>query len=146
MRVSAAGLTANVATPARGPSIYGITNKGGRLREVGIFNASTTAFKAALQRATAAGTRGTGLTEVNWDPVVNALAAQLTVADTHTADATIAAGIIRQATIGASNGAGVIWTFGDEGIIIPPGTANGLVITCPSGTGQLFEYYFDWDE
>ena len=26
------------------------------------------------------------------------------------------------------------------------GTGNGYGILCPSGTGQIFEYYIDWDE
>jgi hypothetical protein len=132
-------------TAARGPSVYGIANKGGRLREVGIFNTTAVQCAVALARASAAGTQGAGLTEVNWDHLLNAAAPQLTAFNTHTADATVGAAI-RQGTLGAAGGAGIIWTFGDEGILIPPGTANGLVIICPVGTGQIADFYFDWDE
>jgi hypothetical protein len=26
------------------------------------------------------------------------------------------------------------------------GTANGITITCPTGTGQTFDYYIRWEE
>ena len=39
-----------VATAVRGPSVYGIASKGGRLREVGLTNTTATAFAAALAR------------------------------------------------------------------------------------------------
>jgi len=48
--------------------------------------------------------------------------------------------------LGAVKGSGVIWTFGDEGIFVNIGTANGIGIICPSGTGQILDYYFDWIE
>jgi hypothetical protein len=134
-----------VPTTVRGPSVYGIANKGGRLREVGVYNTTVTACTIALVRASAAGTQGTGLTEVNWDHLLNAAAPQLTAFNTHTADATVG-GPIRYTTLGAANGFGAIWTFGDEGILIPPGTANGLVLICPTGTGQICDFYFDWEE
>jgi hypothetical protein len=30
--------------------------------------------------------------------------------------------------------------------LISAGTANGVGIICPTGTGQILDYYFDWDE
>jgi hypothetical protein len=30
--------------------------------------------------------------------------------------------------------------------VIQPGTANGVGIIIPTGTGQVLDYYFDWDE
>lgn len=145
MRVSAAARMSAICTAVRGPSIYGIANKGGRLREVGIFNTTATALAVALVRASAAGTQGAALTAVNWDHLLNAAAPQVTAFNTHTADATVGSPF-RYASLGAAIGAGVIWTFGDEGILIPPGTANGLVIILPTGTGQICDFYFDWDE
>jgi hypothetical protein len=70
---------------------------------------------------------------------------QLTAFNTHTADATVG-GTIRQATLGAAAGAGIIWAFGEEGLLIPAGTANGIVIICPTGTGQHLDFWFDWEE
>ena len=63
----------------------------------------------------------------------------------HTGDGTVG-DTLRQASLAAAIGSGVIWTFGDSGIVVPPGTANGIGIICPTGTGQILDYYFDWDE
>lgn len=145
MRVSVAGRMSAIATTVRGPSVYGISNKGGRIREIGLTNTTNTAFAAALVRASAAGTRGAALTAVNNDGTINAVTASLTGANTHTADATVGAPF-RYVTIGAAAGAGFVWTFGEEGLIVPPGTANGILIICPTGTGQIGDFWFEWDE
>lgn len=145
MRVSAAARASAICTTVRGPSLYGIASKGGRIREIGISNTTTTAFAAALAFATAAGTRGAAVTAVRHDPTINALAASLTCANTHTADATVGTAF-RYITIGAAAGAGYTWTFGEEGLVVPTGTANGVVIICPTGTGQIFDFWFDWEE
>ena len=63
----------------------------------------------------------------------------------HSGDATIAS-VIRQATVGAAAGAGVIFTFGENGLYRPEGVGNGVVLTCPTGTAQFFDFYFCWDE
>ena len=63
----------------------------------------------------------------------------------HTADGGTGQ-VIRQASLGAAIGSGVIWTFGDAGLVIVLGTANGIGIHCPTGTGQICDYYIDWDE
>lgn len=145
MKVSVAGRASAVLTAVRGPSVYGIASKGGRLREVGIFNASVTSLVVGLARASATGTQGAALTEVVHDNELNGLSPSLTGFNTHTADATVGAAI-RQAGLPASFGAGIVWTFGEEGLVIPQGTANGIVIICPTGTGQLVDFYFDWEE
>lgn len=49
-------------------------------------------------------------------------------------------------TLPAAIGGAMIWTFGDTGLIIPAGTANGIGVICPVGTGQILDYYIDWDE
>jgi len=51
-----------------------------------------------------------------------------------------------RASLGAAVGAGVIWTFGDQGIRIEPGTANGFGIVVENGSGQACQIYFVWDE
>lgn len=146
MRVSVAGRSTVVGTSARAiASVFAIASKGFRLREVGIFNTTTTALAAALARFTAATNVGTGLTEVTWDGGIDQAAPSITAFAGHTGDGTVG-GVLRYATIGAAAGAGVIWTFGDSGIVVPPGTANGIGVICPTGTGQILDYYFDWDE
>src|SRR3990172_4501991 len=125
-----------VGTSARAMmSLFGIAGVGGRLREVGVFNTTTTAVAIALARFTNATGVGAGQAEGEYDE--NAAAPSCTVFAGHTADGGVGQ-ILRQATLGAAAGAGVIWTFGDSGIVIQPGTANGLGILTPTGTGQLF--------
>jgi len=124
-------------------SLFGIASRGGRLREVGIFNTTATAVSAALVRFTNATGVGAGLTEVQWDEELSV--PNLTGFAGHTADGAVGSPI-RQAALGAAIGSGVIWTFGGNGIRIAPGTANGIGIICPTGTGQILDYYFDWED
>ena len=143
-RYSASFRASAVATAARGPSLYNIASGcSPKIVEVGVFNTTTTEFVAALTRLTAAGTQGAGLTEAKHD--ANGPAADATAFNTHTADATASDELVR-ATIAAAKGAGVVWTFGAGGLVIPAGTANGIGILCPTGTGQLFDGYIVWDE
>lgn len=143
-RNSIAGRSTVVGTTVRaGASLYAVASRTIKLREVGVFNTTATAFAAALVRFTNATGVGAGLTEVQWDeagPAPNA-----TGFAGHTADGTVGSPF-RYASIPAAVGGGVIWTFGDSGVIIAAGTANGIGIICPTGTGQIFDYYFDWDE
>jgi hypothetical protein len=124
-------------------SLFGIANIGCRLREVGVFNTTTTALAIALARFTAATNVGAGQTEAEYDE--NAPAPSCTIFAGHSGDGT-AGQILKQATIGAAAGAGVIWTFGETGIIVQPGTTNGIGILVPTGTGQICDLYFVWDE
>lgn len=142
-RCSVGNRTAAVPTAARGPSLYAAAASGQLVvREIGAFNTTTTACAISVGIATSAGTQGTGLTEVNEsDPTHTILG---TGFQTHTADATLTN--TRFASLGAGIGNGIVWTFGDNGLIIPEGTANGVVITCHTGTGQHLDFYFVWDE
>jgi hypothetical protein len=143
-RCSAGDRASLASTAVRGPSLYATASSGNLiLREVGAFNTTTTACAVGLSVATAAGTVGAGVTEVNESDQTHTILG--TVFQVHTADATIA-GEARQGSVGAAIGAGVIWTFYDNGLLIPEGTANGVVLTCPTGTGQVLDFYFVWDE
>ena len=142
-RFYAGGRSSAASTSVRGPGLYAGANDKLKLVEVGIFNTTTTAFAAQLTRATAAGTPTGQITNVlKGDPDTSVNGAAYTG---HSADATVL-GSGPQASIGAAIGSGTIWTFGDSGLIIPKGTANGAVIILPTGTGQIFDFYFVWDE
>lgn len=142
-RCSAAGRMSAAATSARGPSVYATAAVRPRIREIGVFNTTSTACAVAVVRATATGTQGTGLTEIcESDPTRTVVA---TAFNTHSADATVGSPV-RQASLGAAIGSGVIWTFGEDGLVVDDGTANGVVITCPTGTGQVCDFYLVWDE
>jgi hypothetical protein len=138
---SGRGVT-NVPTAARGPSVFGIAARPIYLVEVGVFNTTTTAFTAGVARATVAGTAAGALTEIAEDSEITPVAVANSSQST---DSTIA-GVYAQASIGAAIGAGVIWTFGGKGLRAPAGTANGFVLTTPTGTGQFSDFYFVWEE
>lgn len=143
MRHSIAGRATVVGTTLRAmASLFATASVGGKLREVGVFNTTAVALAVSLVRFTNATGVGAGLTEVDYDP---ANPAQLTGFAGHTADGAVGSPF-RQASLGAAIGSGVIWTFGDSGILVPVGTANGIGIICPTGTGQICDYYFDWDD
>jgi len=63
----------------------------------------------------------------------------------HTADGGVG-NVLRTATLGAAKGSGVIWTFGDKGIVINQATADGVGVYTPNGTGQICDIYIVWDE
>lgn len=141
---SIAGRSTVVGTSARAiASLFGIASRGGRLREIGIFNTTAVACAAALVRFTNATGVGAGLTEVDWDEELSL--PNITGFAGHTADGAVGSPF-RQASLGAAIGSGIIWTFGGNGLRIPTATTNGIGIICPTGTGQILDYYYDWEE
>jgi hypothetical protein len=143
-RFSIAGRSTVAGTTVRAvASLFSVASRTLKLREVGVFNTTSTAVAAALVRFTNATGVGAGLTEVPYDeasPAPNG-----TGFAGHTADGAVGSPV-RYVSLGAAIGSGIIWTFGDTGVIIAAGTANGIGIICPTGTGQILDYYFDWDE
>lgn len=114
------------------------------LREVHIFNTTTTAVQLALRYLTTTGTQGAAtITEMEFDG--DGPAPDGAAFDTHTAGPTITTGNLWMGDLGAAIGAGVILTFDDDPIRIPTGTANGVGIV-PPGTGQIVDVTFVWDE
>lgn len=145
-RYSIAGRATVVGTSARAiASLFGIAGIGGWLVECGVCNTTSTAVAVALQRFSAATNVGAGLTEAEWDSDI-APAPQLTGFAGHTGDGTVAGGFFRHAPLGAAVGATHIWTFPPRSLLIQPGTANGIGIVIPTGTGQICDYWFDWEE
>lgn len=132
-----------VPTALRGPSLYATAAVRPQIREIGCWNTTTTACAVAVVRATATGTQGTGLTEVCISDDSRTIIA--TGFQTHTADATVGASIT-QASLGAAIGSGVIWTWGPGEFVVDNLTTAGVVIICPSGTGQNLDFYIEWDE
>lgn len=118
-----------------------------RLVEVGVFNTTTTSVELQLRRiTTSVGTAGSTQTAVYEDD--NSQSAVSTAKDVWTVAPTFVTGNIRQATLGAASGSGVIWTFGGgktPGLVIP-NTANDGVVIIPVGTGQICDVWFVWDE
>lgn len=143
-RYSIAGRSTVAGTSARAvASLFAIAGVGAKVREIGVFNTTSTAVAVSVVRFTNATGVGAGLTEGEYDE--DAPAPSCTGFAGHTGDGGVGQ-VLRQAVLGASVGSGVIWTFGDTGIVIQPGTANGIGVICPTGTGQILDYYIEWDE
>lgn len=140
-RCSVAGRTSAVPTAVRGPSVYSTAALKPSIKEIHVFNTTSTACAVGVARASATGTQGAGLTEVCEDDDTRTIVA--TGFNTHTADATVG-GTIRQASLGAAVGSGVIFTFDD--LVLDNATTAGIVIICPTGTGQHLDFAIVWDE
>jgi hypothetical protein len=125
-------------------SLYASATGGLWLVEVGVTNTTVTAYEISLARFSTAGTSSavTGTYEEN---DVN-FTAQGTARNSHSSTAPTLGVEIRRASIGASIGSGVIWTFGGRGLWIPSGVANGVGLLPISGAaGQVSDVYWSWD-
>ncbi len=132
-------------TTLPGVSLYATAGVRPRVVELCMWNTTATACTMAWVALTTAGTQGTSLassihkdSDENMTPIA-------TPFNGHTVAPTLGAEI-RRADLGAAIGSGVIWTFGDGGVVIPAGTANGIGLICSTGTGQVVDYHITWDE
>lgn len=124
-------------------SLYSSTTGGLWLVEVGVTNTTTTAFECSLVRLTTAGTAGAGPT-VTYEESDVGFTVKGVPFQTHTVGPTITQEL-RRASIGASIGSGVIWTFGGRGLFIPTAVTNGVGLVPITGTGQISDVYWSWD-
>lgn len=142
-RCAVGGRTDALITSTRGPCLYATTGVRPQIRCIEVFNTTVTAVAVAVVRATATGTQGTALTEVALSDDSHTVIA--TGFNTHTANATVGSPI-RQASLGAAIGSGVIWTWGPGEFIIDNLTTAGVVIILPTGTAQHLDFTIEWDE
>lgn len=144
-RFSAGCLTTAGSTTLPIISLYAAAGSGAKIREIGVFNTTSTAVALKLTRMTTAGTQGAGLTEAKQWP--NGPAAAATAFNTHSSSGpTLGDDLGYRTVLGAAVGAGMVWTFGDTGLEITAGTANGIGIIPENGTGQACQAYIVWDE
>jgi len=107
-------MTAAATNLLPGISLYAAASTRLIVREIGIFNTTTTACQVAVRIMTTAGTQGAALDELEWDG--GGPSPDGTGFNSHTSTGpTITAGNYRLATIGAAAGAGVIFPFGGTG-------------------------------
>ena len=136
-RTSAGSTTLPIA------SVYAVAASGCALREVHVFNTTTTAVSLKLSRLDTAGTKPAAVTDAEYyqdGPV-----ALCTAHNTHTVGPTIDEEF-KRAALGAAVGSGVIWTFGGPGLVIPSGTANGIGLVVVTGAGQICDVSLVWEE
>ena len=149
-RFSAGDLTTAGSTTNPIISIYSGASSTGTLREVGIFNTTATAVALMLTRLTTVGTVGADLAEARHNPKKGA--ANCTVVGTHTSTGpTLGDDLGYRCVLGAAIGASVIWTFGDDGLVVAAEDAaeavgNGIGVIVENGTGQACQAYIVWDE
>lgn len=135
----------NLPTTLRGPGVFASASAGKIwIREVGVYNTSVTAVAVGICPCTATGTQVGGLTEYQTDDPSNAAPSE-TAFTSQSTDSTVAA-VIRQISLGAATGSGMVFTFAEKEWEIPEGTANGMIITCPTGTAQHLDFYIKWQK
>lgn len=137
VKTSAGSTTLPLAALAAGASV------GAKVREIGVFNTTNTALDVKLVKLSGLGTPGASQTETSHDP--DSATASASFNTTYTGAPT-AADLGYRASLGAAIGAGVIWTFGDQGIRVQAGTANAVGVIVENGTGQACQVYATWDE
>jgi hypothetical protein len=144
--ISAAGRTAtNLPTATAGPGVFaGATSGKFWIREVGVYNTTTTAVCVGLAACTATGTQAGALTEYQTDDPSAPVPSE--TAFTSQSTASTVAAQVRQASLGAAIGSGMVWTFGEKEWEVPEGTANGIIINCPTGTAQHLDFYIKWQK
>lgn len=123
-------------------SLYSVAGSGGRLMEVHLFNTTTTAVQLRLMRLTTAGTKPAATVDGEYDEDMPPALMQFH--GTHTVAATLGTEF-KRVELGASIGAGIIWTFGAYGLRIPLGVTNAIGVV-PVGTGQACSANFVWEE
>jgi hypothetical protein len=131
-------------------SLYATAAVRPKLVEVGIFNTTATAVSLKICRLTTTGTQGSTITAfAEDDPSQGAVGV---AKDTHTVAPTLG-GVLRTVSLGAAIGSGVIYTLGSgktAGVIVASATGNattdGIGIIPLTGTGQICDVYFTWDE
>lgn len=126
-------------------SLYSLATGGIWLVEVGVTNTTVTAFEVTLQRVSTTGTQGAAKTIVYEENDAN-FTAKADARDTHTVAPTLVAGEIRRASIGASVGSGIVWTFGARGLFLPSATTNGFALLPITGTGQIADVWWVYDQ
>lgn len=127
-----------------GASLYAIASISVKIREIGVFNTTANACVVAVNRLTTAGTQGAGLTEAKVGDT-EVVAASATGFQSHTVAPTLSDELVR-CDLAAAVGAGFVWTFDTDPMRIPTGTANGVGFICPTGTGQILDFYVIWEE
>ena len=149
-RYSAGDLTTAGSTTNPIISIYSAAASSCVIREIGVFNTTATAVALFLTRLTDAGTVGANLVEARHNP--KSAPALCTAVGTHTSTGpTLGEDLGYRTVLGAAVGSGVIWTFGDTGIVVSAADAveavgNGVGVLVENGTGQACQAYIVWDE
>lgn len=124
-------------------SLYAAASTTFNIVEIGVSNTTATQVALCLCKLTATGTQGTALVEQSLDAAGGTSNCQ--AFNTHSVTGTNVV-IGYNVTLGAAIGSGWIWTFGNRGMSVPAGTANGVGVIVATGTGQALDAYIVFDE
>lgn len=143
-RFSAGGLTTAGSTTLPIFALIGGTGVLCRIREIGVFNTTTTPVALKLCRLSTAGTPGATLTaaSLNTDPAT----ATGVLKNTYTSTAPTTSDLGYRAVLGAAIGSGFVWTFEDFELTTLVAASAGVGALVENGTGQALQVYVKWYE
>lgn len=125
-------------------TLYSTASVGPKIREISVFNSTSTACVYELVTFSTAGTQGASIgTPGLWDPGQGAAACALKHASSSTAP-TVAQRLGILFPLAATVGAGVVRPLPDLAISL--GTGNGFGLLVHAGTGQLCYIDVTWIE
>lgn len=142
-RFAAGGLTTAGSTTLPLIALTGGTTVLARIREIGVFNTTSTSVALKLCRLSTAGTPGSTLTAaaLNTDPAT----AVAVLKNTYTVAPTIT-DLGYRCVLGAAVGSGFVWTFEDFELTTLVAANAGVGVVVENGTGQALQAYFKWFE
>lgn len=143
-RFAAGGLTTAGSTTLPVFALLGGTTVVARIREIGVFNTTTTSVALKLCRVTTAGTPGSTLTSQATGIDPNASVALLKNTYTSTAPTTVDLGF--RCVLGAAIGSGFVWTFDDWDLTTLLAASSAIGVLVENGTGQALQAYVKWYE
>jgi hypothetical protein len=144
-RFSAGVLTTAGSTTLPIISLYGSAAVLPRIREIGLFNTSTTtAVALKLVRVSTTGTQGANLVEAA--TTTDTTTAVSTAWGTHTGAPTLGNDLGYRCVLPAQAGGSVIWTFEDYAMTVLQAANAGIAVIVENGTGQACQAYIMWQE
>jgi hypothetical protein len=143
-RFVAGGLTTAGSTTLPLFALVGGTTVVARIREIGVFNTTTTPVALKIVRLTTAGTPGATLAAQASGIDPNAAVATLKNTYSGTAPTLVDLGF--RCVLGAAIGSGFVWTFDDWDLTTLLAASSGVGVVVENGTGQALQAYVKWYE
>lgn len=143
-RFSAGGLTSAGSTTLPVFGLLGTTGVVARIREIGVFNTSSSAVALKLCRITTAGTPGATLASQSGNPDPSSSVALLKNTWSSTAPTTVDLGY--RCILGAAVGSGFVWTFDDFDLTTLAVANSAVGALVENGIGQALQVYVKWAE
>lgn len=141
----AGGLTTAGSTTLPVVALVGSASVRCRIREIGVFNTTSTAVALKLCKLTTAGTPGSTLTAASLDPADPAANVGV-LKNTYSSTAPTTSDLGFRCVLGAAVGSGFVWTFEDFELTTLVAANSGIGILVENGTGQALQTYFKWRE